>query len=710
MGSLAGFERGPGFRRRQVRTTPAAITDPAIFTAEAQAVGQLGVAVAGVGITLARKQEIRNNELAKVDFTGMKADTAAGRNEFLQSLRTTDESYDEINKRWGDFKKKLFKTIGNSTKQRKAQQAYGNYIKSTIPAWDQDIDNIAWAVSVPRAKVKAFNSAVGTLRTTADFNADLFKVKLAIEESNLFTSEEEDLLFANAVAETHPQWYLDNVDAEDTKELFELLSSDQKRTLEIKARGSISRTHAEQQRARTALETETRKAMADLLRTGKLTSNALESNRVNMSGPDYERYSNELIKIAEEQKKNQARFVKIEDVFNREIFDKLITVKTVNELDALQDTVNDYVSIEQKKLSVSEAKKWTNEIDERRKEFIMSEANSYPEWARLTDLITEVQANPTQENIEAARLEIDRAVTPPPGQDPKIVPQLARSLRTRLAGIERNPEVKKRPSLTRAHSVLGRLRTQEISILPTPREEEDLPKIRDIEDKYSRMAAELDEYADTVAGDKDFDDKINKKLRDLTRPIIEDVTLGWLERILLPKRAPAFIGSEERLLIKRRLKDIEDQPAFKKLTSDEQQQTISLIESGLTVEEAVSQIETGEGRIKGTGFFGELELSGGDITTEFSIGVEIDDKEIEIPTLVPTLTKAERDLMINDIIPNRKKVPDAIVKKATVHAKKRIKEGKSPFAGDAEQGITATNPKTGERVISFDGGKTWQPL
>lgn len=602
MGSLAGFERGPGFRRRQIRTTPAAITDPSIFTAEARAVGQLGRAVAGAGVISARRRELRNNELAKADFEGMKADTAAGRNEFLRSLRTTDESYDEINKRWGDFKKKTFKTVGNTTKQRKAQQAYGNWARGVTPQWDQDVDNIAWAVSANRAKVKVFNSAVGTLRTAEDFNVGLFDAGMAIEKSNLLTSEEKDLTLANAVIETNPQWYLDNVDAEDTKELFDLLSSDQKRTLEIKARESINRIRVEQTGIRNILETETRKTASDLKREGNLSSNWLEANRVNMSGPDYERYNNELIKIAEKEKANQARLAKIKDPFNREVYGKLIVANTVDKLDALQDFVDDLASIEQRKLSVSDATSWTNEIDERRKELIMSEANSYPEWARLTDLITEVQAG-TKE-IEFVRLEIDRAGTPSPGQDPKIVPQLVRSLRTRLAGIERNLAVKKRPSLTRAHSALGRLRELQISgakkekdiLLLAGQRGLDLKDKRvqelviAIENSFTKIHAELDEYADTVAGDKDFDDKINEKLRNLTEPIREEITLGFISSLLRKEKGGQFFGlvsSEEKALVQKKIKALRKEDFWKTLTDEDKAAIRQRLERGDTVDNIV---------------------------------------------------------------------------------------------------------------------------
>ena len=90
-----------------------------------------------------------------------------------------------------------------------------------------------------------------------------------------------------------------------------------------------------------------------------------------------------------------------------------------------------------------------------------------------------------------------------------------------------------------------------------------------------------------------------------------------------------------------------------------------------------------DGTQKGQGFFGELPITFPDgrsgVATEFSIGVEFDGKETQIPTLVPTLTQEELDLMTNDIIPNSKPIPDAIANKAIEHAKKRITAGKSPF-------------------------------
>ena len=87
---------------------------------------------------------------------------------------------------------------------------------------------------------------------------------------------------------------------------------------------------------------------------------------------------------------------------------------------------------------------------------------------------------------------------------------------------------------------------------------------------------------------------------------------------------------------------------------------------------------------KGTGWLGELKTADGGVATEYTVGVNIGGKEMDIPTLVPTLTKDEVDLMVNDIIPNKKPVPDAIMQKAADHAKMRLENGQSVFANDGQ--------------------------
>jgi len=83
-------------------------------------------------------------------------------------------------------------------------------------------------------------------------------------------------------------------------------------------------------------------------------------------------------------------------------------------------------------------------------------------------------------------------------------------------------------------------------------------------------------------------------------------------------------------------------------------------------------------RKKGKGFLGKqpsINKKGRrTVSTELSIGVKFDGKERTIPTLVPTLSTAERKIMLGGNTPTK-----AIVKKAVAHARKRIKAHKSPF-------------------------------
>lgn len=89
-----------------------------------------------------------------------------------------------------------------------------------------------------------------------------------------------------------------------------------------------------------------------------------------------------------------------------------------------------------------------------------------------------------------------------------------------------------------------------------------------------------------------------------------------------------------------------------------------------------------DGSKKGTGFLGVLKGADGSAMTEYSVGVKIDGKEMDVPTLVPTLTRAEVKTVLN--LKEGERLPDAIVQKAVDHAKQRIADGKSVFAEDGE--------------------------
>ncbi len=94
-----------------------------------------------------------------------------------------------------------------------------------------------------------------------------------------------------------------------------------------------------------------------------------------------------------------------------------------------------------------------------------------------------------------------------------------------------------------------------------------------------------------------------------------------------------------------------------------------------------------DGEKKGKGYFGEMKRPNGDVSTEISVGVGMDGKELEIPLIVPTLTKKELNYLLNTDVESKSfftNMPPSIMDKAYEHAKMRIKSGMSPFADEDE--------------------------
>lgn len=84
---------------------------------------------------------------------------------------------------------------------------------------------------------------------------------------------------------------------------------------------------------------------------------------------------------------------------------------------------------------------------------------------------------------------------------------------------------------------------------------------------------------------------------------------------------------------------------------------------------------------KGPGFF-QMTRDDGKTMTEFSVGLNINGEEMDVPSMVPTLTKQERETLRT--LGEGEKIPLPILKKAAEHAKMRISEGKSPFYQEGE--------------------------
>src|SRR6266853_6195678 len=89
---------------------------------------------------------------------------------------------------------------------------------------------------------------------------------------------------------------------------------------------------------------------------------------------------------------------------------------------------------------------------------------------------------------------------------------------------------------------------------------------------------------------------------------------------------------------------------------------------------------------KGLGYFGPLALPDGGVKGEWSVGVTIDGKQTEIPSIVPTLTKDELAKILT--MKPSDPWPPSVLQKAIAHARQRIAAGKDPFAGPGEQDLS----------------------
>jgi hypothetical protein len=104
-------------------------------------------------------------------------------------------------------------------------------------------------------------------------------------------------------------------------------------------------------------------------------------------------------------------------------------------------------------------------------------------------------------------------------------------------------------------------------------------------------------------------------------------------------------------------------------------------------EEDLSMLRPDGSKKSMKGFLGPMEAVGGKTSTEISAGFEINGKEMDIPLMVPGLTKKELDYLLKTDIDDEafiKNLPNSIAEKAIAHAEKRMKDGKSVFYVDGE--------------------------
>ena len=132
-------------------------------------------------------------------------------------------------------------------------------------------------------------------------------------------------------------------------------------------------------------------------------------------------------------------------------------------------------------------------------------------------------------------------------------------------------------------------------------------------------------------------------------------------------------------------------PAF--MDEEDPMRRLQLSEGGITRRFAVAKgglpkdMYRRDGSIKSAqGFLGPVKnLETGKTMTELSIDLEIGGKNVQIPTMVPTLTSEEIEILQSQNWEGRaKELPRSIVRKAVDHARKRMDAGLNPFYQDDE--------------------------
>ena len=171
------------------------------------------------------------------------------------------------------------------------------------------------------------------------------------------------------------------------------------------------------------------------------------------------------------------------------------------------------------------------------------------------------------------------------------------------------------------------------------------------------------------------------------KPKTKDVFVPPSDAVEVKKKEPSQLVWEEKP------SDSSTQPTFIQpslVTEKPTKQSVSGTSNGVpkTPKSVSDDSIRNDGTQKQTGYFGTLKMQDGSgkDATEISIGVEIEGKETEIPTLVPTLSESEKNYLLKGGSPNDKKNPIAqsIIKKAVDFAYSRKKEGKPYFADNEE--------------------------
>lgn len=142
------------------------------------------------------------------------------------------------------------------------------------------------------------------------------------------------------------------------------------------------------------------------------------------------------------------------------------------------------------------------------------------------------------------------------------------------------------PQAKRSQALIARLRA---SALKLAEEDEDIDP-REIEFNVLAIQNEFDAYLLSEEGRKATDQQKEEKLRALTEPVAEEITLNWFEKLLPTFKIVPWSLTEQKQLVKKKIKELKNKGAWQKLSEEDRESARRAFERGGTVQEVIDKL------------------------------------------------------------------------------------------------------------------------
>jgi hypothetical protein len=207
----------------------------------------------------------------------------------------------------------------------------------------------------------------------------------------------------------------------------------------------------------------------------------------------------------------------------------------------------------------------------------MRQTNDSVYW----DMRTKIEENPDSVSLQDVRLKVGKGLSISDYDTFKEMLQPDSPL--------------KKPASTRAQAAIQRIRSLEQRFRFAPEEiEEEIQ----IEDKYLRISNDLDEFI--LKNPDATDEQIDQKTKQLLRPVAEQVTLGFFERLFSPKKeggipilspiADIFLKSESQELVAEKIDALKERGVWQNLNKEEKADVKKAFESRRTVQDILDRL------------------------------------------------------------------------------------------------------------------------